>query len=198
MKRALARLFGGALAIAALWLAGVASWIAAGPREQPGAKADYAVVLGAAVVGSEPSPVFAARIDQAIELYRSGQVRRVLFTGGRSAEDALSEAEAAAAYARRGGVPAEAIVLEGTSRTTRENLERAARVLGVLGEGRSARLLIVTDPLHMRRAMAIANDAGLNASPSSAAGTRYRTWRTKAPFLAREVWFMHVHWLAGR
>ena len=195
MKRTLARSFGGALAIAALWLVGVASWIAAGPGEQPGAKAEYAVVLGAAVVGSEPSPVFAARIDQAIALYQSGQVRRVLFTGGRSAEDALSEAEAAADYARRSGIPAEAIMLEQTSRTTRENLERAALVLG---DDRSASLLIVTDPLHMRRAMAIANDAGLNAAPGSAAGTRYRTWRTKAPFLVREVWFMHVHWLLGR
>ena len=71
--------------------------------------ADAAIVLGAAVVGDEPTPVFAARIDHAIGLYREGMVDTIIFTGARSPEDELSEAEAARRYALARGVPADVI-----------------------------------------------------------------------------------------
>ena len=42
---------------------------------------DAAIVLGAAVWGNEVSPVFRERINHAIDLYRSGKVRKIIFTG---------------------------------------------------------------------------------------------------------------------
>jgi vancomycin permeability regulator SanA len=47
------------------------------------ASADAAVVLGAAVWSSSPSPVFRERINHAIELYRRGKVRKLIFTEDR-------------------------------------------------------------------------------------------------------------------
>jgi uncharacterized SAM-binding protein YcdF (DUF218 family) len=88
-----------------------------------------------------------------------------------------------------------AILIEDRSRTTRQNLGNAR---GVLGKDAGKPVLIVSDPLHMRRAMAMAAAEGFAALPSPTPTTRYRSLGTQAPFLAREVWFMHVHWLVGR
>ncbi|MEL7447162.1 MAG: YdcF family protein, partial [Pseudomonadota bacterium] len=101
-----------------LWLTVIALWIGVGPHESSGDKADAAIVLGAAVIGDTPTPVFAARIDHAITLYRGGRIKKILFTGGRSSEDELSESATARDYALKAGVPSEAILLEQKSRTT--------------------------------------------------------------------------------
>ena len=49
--------------------------------------------------------------------------------------------------------------------------------------------IIVSDPLHMKRAMLMAADYGVNAHSSPTPTTMYRSWKTKASFLAREVFF---------
>jgi hypothetical protein len=45
-------------------------------------RADGIVVLGAAVFGNRPSPVFAERINHAIWLYDEGYAPTIIFTGG--------------------------------------------------------------------------------------------------------------------
>ena len=190
MRRRLALAAGAIL----LWLGAVAAWIAVGPAVSGTERGETAIVLGAAVIGDAPSPVFAARLDHAVTLYREGRVSRVLVTGGRSPEDRVSEAAAGAAYLQAQGVPAEAILLEDRSHTTRQNLANAR---AVLGQSARAPVLIVSDPLHMRRAMSMAAAEGFAASAAPTPTTRYRSLGTQAPFLAREVWFMHVFWLAG-
>ena len=146
--------------------------------------ADAAVVLGASVWTDQPSPVFAARIDHAVGLYRRGRVPLLILTGGRSPGDSLSEAAAAAAYAR--SVPRHALVCETASRVTEDNLRGAAAAVRARGLGR---VLIVSDPLHMRRAVAMARGLGLDAHPSPTPTTRYRSLRSRAGFLLREVWY---------
>ena len=190
MKRAAAWLAGGA----ALWLALVFAWIWRGPAEDPDARADYALVLGAAVYGDAPSPVFAARIDHAIALWRAGRVRGIIFSGGRSAEDRLSEAEAARDRALAAGVPATAILLENLSRTTRQNIGFTHQAFLF---GAEPSVLLVTDPLHMARAMQMADEFSLEASPSATPLTRYRSLSTKVPFALRELYFMHHYWVLG-
>lgn len=190
MKRRLA-LVAGAIV---LWLGAVATWIAVGPAVTGQERGETAIVLGAAVIGERPSPVFAARLDHAATLYREGRAARILVTGGRSPEDSASEAAAGSAYLQARGIPAAAILREDRSRTTRQNLANAR---GVLGAMRATPVLIVSDPLHMRRAMAMAAAEGFDARPAPTPTTRYRSLGTQLPFLAREVWFMHVHWLAG-
>lgn len=190
MKRRLA-FAAGALV---LWLLAVAAWIAVGPTATGKERGETAIVLGAAVIGDKPSPVFAARLDHAAALYREGRVVGILVTGGRSPEDELSEAAAGAAYLQAQGVPAGAILIEDRSRTTRQNLANASSVLGL---ARTRPVLIVSDPLHLRRAMAMAAAEGFDAQPSPTRTTRYRSLGTQVPFLAREVWFMHVFWLTG-
>jgi uncharacterized SAM-binding protein YcdF (DUF218 family) len=177
-----------------LWLGAIAAWIAVGPAVSGKERGETAIVLGAAVIGDKPSPVFAARLDHAARLYREGRAGKVLVTGGRSPEDGVSEAAAGAAYLQTLGVPTKAILLEDRSSTTRQNLANATQVLGPRA---GQPVLIVSDPLHMRRAMAMAAAEGLDASPAPTPTTRYRSLVTQLPFLARGVWFMHVFWVAG-
>ena len=180
------------LLLAVIWLAVIAIWIAAGPEEADGATADVALVLGAAVDDDTPSPVFAARLDHAIALYGEDRVAKLMLTGGRSDEDSLSEAAVGREYAIARGVDADDILTEEISRTTRQNILEAQRVM--TGEGVQT-ALVVSDPLHLRRAMLMTRSLGLEAQPSATPHTRYRSWQTKAPFLLREVYFVHHFWL---
>ena len=49
--------------------------------------------------------------------------------------------------------------------------------------------IIVSDPLHMKRAMMLTEDAGITAYSSPTPTTRYVSLRTKIPFLARETFY---------
>jgi uncharacterized SAM-binding protein YcdF (DUF218 family) len=149
-----------------------------------GASADAAIVLGAAIWRDRPSPVFAERINHAINLYRQGRVQALVFTGGKGMGDQLAESEVAVAYALRRGVADQDIYTETESHITYGNLQEAREIMAREGLGSA---LVVSDPLHMRRAMAIADDLGLEAYPSPTPTTRYRTWRTKSGFLLREA-----------
>nr|WP_086939786.1 YdcF family protein [Thaumasiovibrio occultus] len=145
--------------------------------------ADVAIVLGAAVTNSRPSPVFEERIRHAIDLHAQGRVRKLVFTGGVGAGDTLSEAEAAKAYAIRHGVPAGDILTESQSTITLENFIYADQLISEAGYSSA---LVVSDPLHMKRAMLMAEQVGLNAKPSPTPTTRFRGWYVQARMLLSE------------
>ena len=62
-------------------------------------RADTAIILGAAVYGDEPSPVYRERINHGITLYHEGYVDRLIVTGG--SPDDSEKTEAAGAKKRR-------------------------------------------------------------------------------------------------
>ncbi|TFI56306.1 YdcF family protein [Sphingomonas parva] len=156
--------------------------------------ADAAIVLGAAIDGNRPSAVFEARIAHGIALFRRGAVRRIVFTGGATGRGAAAESEVARAYALARGVPRQVILIETVSRTTHQNLVEARRIAR---KERIEAMLIVTDPLHMRRALRMASDLGLRAEGAPTPFSRYRSWSTKAPFLLRKTFFYNFYLLTG-
>ena len=83
-------------------------------------------------------------------------------------------------------MPGTDIILEEESSITQENLENAKKLMDEKGYKTA---LIVSDPLHMRRAMLLARDTGMEDYSSPTTTTMYRSLRTKLPFLAREVFF---------
>ena len=158
------------------------------------ANADAAVVLGAAVWSTSPSPVFRERINHAVELYRRGKVRKLIFTGGQGNPNEPTEAAAARSYALANGIPVQDILVEQKSHTTYENIIYAKQ----LADANNLKsLLLVSDPMHMRRAMTMANDVGLNASPSPTQTSRYQSWRTQLSELTRET-FYYLGYLLAR
>lgn len=158
------------------------------------APADAAVVLGAAVWGAEVSPVFRERINHGVDLYQRGRVRKLIFTGGRGNGDEPTESSAARLYALRRGVPARDVLIEEKSTTTYENILYAKRLADAHGV---RKVLLVSDPLHMRRAAAMASDVGLAAEPSPTPSTRYRGLRSQAGLLARETYY-YIGYLLSR
>ncbi len=153
-------------------------------------EADAAIVLGASVHDNDPSPVLRERIMHAVDLYNEGYVDVIIMTGGVGEGNIRSEADIAREYAVRQGVPDEDIFMEESSRYTIENLENAKEIMEENG-WESA--LVVSDPLHMLRAVTIARDLGMTAYSSPTPTSMYRTWKTKVPFLFREEFFYVIY-----
>jgi uncharacterized SAM-binding protein YcdF (DUF218 family) len=127
-------------------------------------RADAIVVLGAAQYNGAPSPVYKARLDHALELWRSGAAPLMVFTGGRGVPgERFSEGGAGRRWAIDHGVPADSILIEESSRSTYENLRGVRRLLAPRG---MRRIILVSDPFHMFRAVEQAEDVGLAAQPS--------------------------------
>lgn len=148
--------------------------------------ADAAIVLGAAVWGNDLSPVFKERINHALELRRTGKVRKIIFTGGQGNRNELTESSAARKYAIREGISPTDILVEESSHTTYENLVFAREVAVARG---LKRVLIVSDPLHMKRAVTMALDLGLDAYPSPTPTTRYQGGAKQLGLLAHETYY---------
>jgi uncharacterized SAM-binding protein YcdF (DUF218 family) len=127
-------------------------------------RADANVVLGAAQYNGSPSPVYRARLDHALDLWRSGVAPMMVFTGGRGVPgERFSEGGAGRQWAIDHGVPANRILIEESSRSTYENLRGVRKLLAPRG---MHRIVLVSDPYHMFRAVEQARDVGLVAQPS--------------------------------
>ena len=120
--------------------------------------ADAIVVMGAAQYDGRPSPVFAARLDHAIELYHDGVAPRLIVTGGKREGDRTTEAASARSYAIEHGVPENAILSEDASRTTLQSIRRVAALMRDKDIGSA---VFVSDPSHMLRVLRMASDEGI-------------------------------------
>ena len=147
---------------------------------------DVAIVLGAATSGSEVSEVYKQRLNHAMELYQNGYVKYIIVTGGKGKGNRISDAAIAGEYLVSMGIPDEVILEEDTSTITQENLENAKIIMEENGYETAA---IVSDPLHMKRAMLLAKDSGIVAISSPTKSSAYKTLKTKIPFVAREAFF---------
>lgn len=157
-------------------------------------KSDCIIILGAAVQGTTPSPVFEERIRHGIDLYRAGFAPKLLFTGGVGDGLKHSEGSVGRSVATQQAVPVGDILIEEQSRTTQQNLSEARSVMQRNGL-KSA--IIVSDPLHMKRAMMMVDGLGIDAVSSPTPTTRYRSIQTKLGFLVRELYFFHHYVITG-
>ena len=147
---------------------------------------DVAIILGAATTDGEVSPVYRERINHGIWLFENGYVDCLIMTGGVGEGNETSDAYAAKQYAIEKEVPEQAIRIEELSTITEENLEYAKAIMDAHSMETA---IIVSDPLHMKRAMLMAKDYGITAYSSPTPTTMYRSAKTQLPFLAREVFF---------
>ena len=148
-------------------------------------QADAAIILGCAVENGEPTPVFRERINHAIRLYHDGYVKYLIFTGGVGEDDEISEAMAAKKYAVDiWHIPEESVLIEEKSHITEENMKYAQEIME---ENNLESALIVSDPLHMKRAMLMAKDYGINAYSSPTTTSLYQNSKAGYVFLAREA-----------
>jgi len=119
--------------------------------------ADAIIVLGAAVWPSGPSPALRARVWRGTQLLQAGRAGSIIFTGGLG-RFPPAEGEAMAVLARSWDVPDEKIFIENRSANTRENMAFAAAIMRENGWGSA---LVVTDYFHMKRAVLLAREYGI-------------------------------------
>jgi uncharacterized SAM-binding protein YcdF (DUF218 family)/glycosyltransferase involved in cell wall biosynthesis len=126
-------------------------WWVASPLQivQPPAPSDAIVVFAGGVGESgKAGGGFQERVTQAVRLYRAGMAPRLIFSSG--FVFTLREAEVMRAVAIANGIPADAIVLEEQAANTYQNVEYTRRILN---DRQWTRVLLVSSPYHMRRAM---------------------------------------------
>lgn len=150
------------------------------------APSDVAIVLGASVWEDGVSPVYRERINHAIALYEDGFVDYIILTGGFGEGSYKSDSQVAKEYALSQGVPEERILIEEKSTITEENLEFSKEIMV---ENNLETAIIVSDPLHMKRSMLMAEDYNINAISSPTTTSMYKSLKTKIPFLLREEFF---------
>ncbi|MFW5425867.1 MAG: YdcF family protein [Methylophagaceae bacterium] len=177
-----------------IWLAFISVSIWNYGAQDRAVKSDYAIVLGAAAYHKNPSPVFKERIDHAVALYQQGLVSKIIFTGGYGKGAPYAESEVAERYALREGVKKTDILIETRSRSTVDNLVEAR---ALMDSGGLSTAVIVSDPLHLKRASMIAENLNIAAVTSATPTSRYRSFKAKFKFLIREVYFYHYYLFTG-
>lgn len=155
--------------------------------------ADVIIVLGAAASDDGVSPVYQERINHAIWLYENNYADYIITTGGIAEGNIKSDAEIAKDYILKRGVSGSRVFTENKSSITEENLKYAKEIMIKENFGSC---IIVSDPLHMKRSMLMAKDLNMKAYSSPTPTTRYKSLKTKIPFLNREVFFYLGYCLA--
>lgn len=175
-----------------LWLA-LATWITWKGRKTDLTRSDCILVLGArCLADGTPGPSFAARCRQGVQLWKQGLAPNLLFSGGRG-ESGTVEGEVGRAIALSQGVPAAAILVEGQSHTTEENFRYSSEIMRAQGW---QSCLVVTDPFHEPRSLALARDQGLEAHPAPTfEGPASLHWSSWAYYTVRETAAWGKYWL---
>ena len=116
-----------------------------------------AIAFGAEVYGNgSPSAMLADRVKMAADLYQTGKVKALLFTGDNHI-DTYNEPEAMRQYALSLGVPDAAIVLDYAGFRTYDSCYRARDIFKV------SRAILVTQDFHLDRALLICNTLGIDS-----------------------------------
>lgn len=132
----------------------------------PPKKQDYILILGSGLIGSRVPPLLAGRIDKAIRFYEKQKKRhhppKLLFSGGKGSDEALSEAEAMKQYALTKGIPPEFILTETDSVNTRENMLYSKKIMEQDAGQKPYLCIYATSNFHLLRAGIYARQCGLN------------------------------------
>jgi len=185
------------LALAFGWGAvtlGVPVWcclwrVLAASRRGPLRPADAILVLGRRLEGDRPTEVFRQRLEHAASLWHMGLAPRVIVSGGLTGDATWSEAEAGRSWLLEQGLPDELVFAEDRSQHTLENL---FNIREDLRARKWSSLILVSDPLHLGRALACSRGFGLDVTGSPASGCPPRPggfgWWARA---LREAFLLH-------
>lgn len=142
----------------------------AAAKAAPACCYDAIVVLGGGIAPAAPPYIpepdlndSADRIWQGARLYHRGVAPRIIVSGGNPLAEPggpkpMSEAEAMRIFLVDLGVPAEAIVIEGGSLNTIQNIR------GVRELVKGGRVALVTSAIHVPRTLRLARTAGLDVA----------------------------------
>ena len=187
------------LAVGALgWCRWVYVQIQSYAGQDQAAPSDAIGVFGAAEYDGRPSPVYRARLDHALALYKHGIAPLIITLGG-DGGDQYTEGAVGGKYLMGMGVPESAIIAETQSRNTEESARRIAVIARVNG---LRRLVIVSDGTHLFRIHEICAAEGLDVLTSPRPRVEVEGGSNPAEgdfdrilheILSYTAWRMHLH-----
>jgi uncharacterized SAM-binding protein YcdF (DUF218 family) len=160
----LRRMLGILLLVAFAWFGWLYVQINAVARQDQAQSADAIAVFGAAEYLGHPSPVFHARLDQAVRLYER-QVAPLIITlgGGGDKDSGNTEGAVGRNYLLANGVPYDRIIAETRSIDTEQQV---ARLAAIATAEHLQRIVVVSDGTHLFRIRELCRDAGLEVYTS--------------------------------
>lgn len=123
--------------------------------------AEYAVVLGAKIVGSTPSLMFQKRIEAAAEYLLKHPETKVIACGGTPSGGSYSEAEVCRMGLIKLGVDEERILLDENSYDTAQSAVNAGSIME--NSGGAKRVAVVTSDYHVFRSVRLFRNMGYEA-----------------------------------
>ncbi|WP_170031998.1 YdcF family protein [Alteribacillus bidgolensis] len=123
-----------------------------------------------------------------LQLYENDKAAKLIFTSGKEENMKEAESEVARKYALENGAKREDIFIETKSHITEENIRYAK---DIMQQNNIDNATIVSEPLHMKRAMMIAEDQGVNVYSSPAADTAYQSLSKESCFTIAAISFFH-------
>ncbi len=147
------------LLVAAVWFTSLYARIDHVAQEDQARAADAIAVFGAAQYVGHPSPVFHARLDHAVSLYRKGMAPLVITLGG-AADDRTGHSEGGVGrdYLLAQGIPFDHIMAETESVDTEQQVEALADMAATQ---KLRRVIVVSDGTHLFRIRALCEREGL-------------------------------------
>lgn len=150
--------------------------------------ADAVLVLGtSATVGGRPNPCMTVRVAAGVDLVQEGLAPVLVVSGGLDSRDGIVEAARMAQIAVKLGLDPDQVLEETQARSTIDNITFGHRVLE--HHGRSTRLILVTEPFHLPRALYAAERLGVDAQgvASDRCPERSPLWLIREPVAV--VWY---------
>ena len=149
------------LVIVLIAMAATAVPILLGVESQPDADCDYLILLGAGVIGEEPSPILQYRIDQAHTYLTAHPDTVCIVTGGKGDDENISEAQCMFNELTAMGIAPERIWLEDQATSTVENFEYSLALLKEKTGSIPGSIGVLSSEFHLFRASLIAKENGL-------------------------------------
>jgi len=144
--------------------------------------APVAIVLGAGLnADGSPKPYLRVRLEDTLRLYRDGKIRAILVSGDHGQIE-YDEVAAMTAWLTEHDVPADKVVADHAGFDTYDSCVRAYKIFGV------RHALVVTQEFHVRRAVFLCQEAGIDVSgvgsPAPDNDTRYQVREVPAAIKA--------------
>lgn len=125
---------------------------------------NYIIIHGCGLIdGERISKLLSNRVDKAIEVYNRCKTKPVIIpSGGKGADEKISEAEAMKRHLLEHGIPESDILLEDRSTTTEENLINSRDIIDRrLGKKKTA---LISSNYHIYRCLRLARQVGFRCT----------------------------------
>jgi len=127
---------------------------------QEDVEADYLIILGAGLRGSNISLTLQERLNKGTEYLGKHPDAKVIATGGQGFGETTTEAEAMEGYLISKGIDAERIIKEDKATSTMENFLFSKEILQKVEKNDDNRIVVITNDFHMMRAKLLARRVG--------------------------------------